>query len=1139
MRLGRRLGPLLGAVLVSERLVRWIGLAFAIVVVAATTAHLWQLRDALKTELQSRTRTLARILAKEVDRDLSGFEGTVESVEESLLRALRADQTADAERLLRSMLRDHTIVRELLVLAPSGHVVASTGARLNGADLSRYDFLPTESGAPVRIGLAWAGRLPAPDGTPSRAGPPSAGRFFSWSRSLGSVDRSPAPFTMVAVIGSDSLINEMHVVAGSEGEKITVFRYDGQLLAGADEATSMRPGSHPIFRDFIPQREKGGFEHRGEDGQVWMAQFDTAPEHPIVIEVRVPGELLAKRWHGELLIPVAIAIAMLVAVGFSTWLTSRALQQRQLSARAVALQERRLRNILETAADGIVTIDARGIVREFNRAAEAIFECPAAEAIGRPLGELMPSSHGRQHQGWIERYLASGQTQILGRGRTISTMRRDGSPLELHLAVSEVIDQGEHLFTGIVRDVTEVSQAEQRFRTLFERSGEPHLLFDASGMLDCNASALALLGAHDRQQVIGTSFESLAPRPDGVAGVPDLSVVLEEARRDGVRRIEWTAAALDGTRIPVEMTITPIRLAGNEATLVSWHDIAERQRHERELRAARDAAESAAQAKASFLAMMSHELRTPMTGIIGMSDLLGDTSLTSEQSELVSVLRNSANALLTVLNDVLDFSKIEAGKLTLESIPFSVTSVAGEVLALLATAASARGDLLHADWEADAVPQLQGDPTRLRQILFNLVGNAIKFTERGEVKLSIRGEGLPHVHQPAAGIRLRIEVADTGVGMAPEVIPTLFTPFQQADSSTTRRFGGTGLGLAICRHLVLAMNGEIGVRSTPGAGSTFWFTITLPVATALAPPAVPAPEDTPIARIGLRILLAEDNPTNQLLISTRLRRLGHTLEIVSNGAEAVAAAGSRAFDAILMDMQMPELDGAGAARAIRQLPEPFNRVPIIALTADALPEFREKYMASGLDDYITKPIDWGALNAALARIVPARALPTVDHVAQTASVGRTASPPPQAGPDSADSGQQDRIDAAAVASRRSEFGDDVYEPALGMFWKTAADDLLACREAVLAADAPRRRSLAHSLKGASATVGFETLAAAAATLEHCAAGLAETAYADLARCFAATRADWGPADESPVGDAHASVAPAGRHRSDTAVGLPG
>jgi PAS domain S-box-containing protein len=715
------------------------------------------------------------------------------------------------------------------------------------------------------------------------------------------------------------------------------------------------------------------------------------------------------------------------------------------------------------------------VIREYNRAAETVFQIPAAEAVGHPLTDLLPPELAG-HQAYLEKYLATGKGTIIGHGRTLQTRRRDGKPMMVNLAVSEVVDQGEHYFTGIVRDVTGLQEAEERFRTLFQRSGEPHLLFDQSGLVDCNDAAAELLGAGGRGEILGTSLAELAEPLQGREGKPATEVLAAaeaDARRDGIRRLEWTARTVDGRPFPVEMTLTPIRLADQDAMLVAWHDIAERQRYEQELRAARDAAEAAAQAKASFLAMMSHELRTPMTGIIGMIELLAEAPLSGEQKRFVGALEGSAQSLLRVLNDVLDYSKIEAGRLDLEAVAFEPATTARDVLDLLGNAASRRGDELRADWDSARIPRLRGDPTRLRQVLVNLVGNAIKFTERGRVTLSIRA-GAP---DPSGAVPLRFEVRDTGVGIPPEVLPTLFRPFQQADSSTTRRFGGTGLGLAICRRLVEAMGGILGVESEPGRGSTFWFEVKLEPAGEAAAESMAPREREPKVR-GIRILVAEDNPVNRLLIGTRLRRAGHRVTVVEDGVEAVDAVGSQDFDLILMDMQMPELDGAGATEAIRRLAGPRGRVPIVALTADALPEFRERYMRSGLDDYLTKPVDWAALDRILARFAPAGA-----------------------------SGET-RDDRGSVDEARANLGAEIHDAALAVFWDKAAVDLRDCEQAAEAGDREARRVAAKSLTGAAACLGFGSVVELAGRVERCGAPEVAAWVAEARSRLAELRAGW-------------------------------
>jgi len=330
-----------------------------------------------------------------------------------------------------------------------------------------------------------------------------------------------------------------------------------------------------------------------------------------------------------------------------------------------------------------------------------------------------------------------------------------------------------------------------------------------------------------------------------------------------------------------------------------------------------------------------------------------------------------------VINDILDFSKLEARRLQIEAVDFSPEQVIDGVVSLLAARAREKGVALTAAISDAVPPWLTGDPNRIRQVLLNLVGNAIKFTERGSVRISAgaapRADG---------GVDLTVEVADSGIGMAEEVMARLFTPFTQADSSTARRYGGTGLGLAICKELCTLMGGTIDVDSAPGRGSRFRFT--LPCGTGRPPEAAPAPAAEPAPPSALRILVAEDNAINQRLIGTILQRLGHTAEIVANGAEAVSAVGRHRYDLVLMDVQMPVMDGLEAAQAIRALPGEAGRVPILALTANAFAEQRAQCLDAGMNDCLTKPIQpaalvealthWGAQRDGEAEAEPASAL---------------------------------------------------------------------------------------------------------------------------------------------------------------------
>lgn len=528
-------------------------------------------------------------------------------------------------------------------------------------------------------------------------------------------------------------------------------------------------------------------------------------------------------------------------------------------------------------------------------------------------------------------------------------------------------------------------------------------------------------------------------------GVPSSMEQLLECGGLDARVPAYERTRPDGTVLEVRTALLP-----NGGAVRTYTDITVRKRIEQDLAAARDAAEAAGRARSEFLAVMSHEIRTPLNGIIGASGLLLDGRLPPEDHQFVEIIRQSGSHLLQLVNDVLDFSRLDASCIELEQVAFDLPAVIEGTLGMLAN--EARTKRLSLEYTiADDVPRLAvGDPGRLRQVLLNLLGNAVKFTERGSVRLAASG-----VITESNLFRLSVSVSDTGIGIPADALPRLFHEFSQVDGSISRRFGGSGLGLAICRGLVERMGGTISVASVPGQGSTFSFDVLLEQ----APPATARSEavmDSPVARRGLRVLLVEDNGTNRLVASRMLERMGHRIDAVADGYAAVQAVRSSAYDVILMDVMMPGMDGLTATRLIRAEPDPAGSTPIIGLTANAERGKAVECRDAGMTSFVGKPVTAAQLAAAIEAVI-----------GDAASMART----------------RPLFDARVLVRLAEDIGEDGALDVVKLFLAEAPRMVERLRQASETRDAALLRQV-HTLASAARSVGLMRVGHLAADIEQ-------------------------------------------------------
>jgi len=611
---------------------------------------------------------------------------------------------------------------------------------------------------------------------------------------------------------------------------------------------------------------------------------------------------------------------------------------------------------------------------------------------GKSSGLFVGCLHLKRSAVELEQYLQAQLPWVRAVGTTLFTVARQAdklahveSRLEQHSRQYEVFrDEHERMVIRSLEEADARLRAQRRYaaelefevgartrrlmqseaatRAILDAAPDGIFTFDAEGMIRSFNRSAELMFGRPTSEVVGQSLSLLLPT-DSAAVLRELSLVpatpVEPRRFEG----ELSARRRDGSEFPTQLSISELRGDTGQCFIAIVRDITERREAEELIRSQNERLAAATRAKSEFLANMSHEIRTPMTAILGYADLLRESLKGSANVEAIDTIKHNGRHLLELINEILDLSKVEAGKLEVERIPCCCRHILDDVVSLMRVRADAKRLFLETEFATHVPDPIATDPTRLRQVLMNLVGNAIKFTHRGGVRIVVSTVEKPGQKSPL----IRFEVIDSGIGITEEQMSRLFQPFAQADSSTTRQHGGTGLGLTISKRLVELLGGTITAESVIGQGSRFAFTIaTCPPAEAIAARSSPAPAinlpEVP-AKFASRVLVAEDGIDNQRLVRMFLQKAGITVTIAENGEEAVrlalqAVAADAPYDVILMDIQMPILDGYDATRKLR---EAGYAGPIVALTAHAMSDDRGKCLACGCDDYLTKPIDRASL----------------------------------------------------------------------------------------------------------------------------------------------------------------------------------
>jgi PAS domain S-box-containing protein len=760
-------------------------------------------------------------------------------------------------------------------------------------------------------------------------------------------------------------------------------------------------------------------------------------------------------------------------------LDAKQLADKRQAQKALRESEERFRLLVDGVKDyAIFMLDPEGRVVTWNAGAERVKGYAAREIEGQHFSRFYLPEDAAAGKPQHELAIAAEQGQYVEEGWRV---RKDGSRFWAAVTITAVRDGAGELrgFAKLTHDRTERKRAEEeQALSVAEILRQKNLLAVTlasigDGVIVTDAQGRVTFLNGEAERLTGWTSSEAEGRP-----LPAVFHIINEQTRQPVEnpvekvfRLGMVAGlanhtiliAKDGRETPIDDSGAPIRQSDGtvQGVVLVFRDFTEQKDAEEALQRAKADAEEANEAKSRFVANISHELRTPMNAILGMVDLALQKTTETTARDFLNTARESADLLLVLLNDLLDCAKIESGKMELELAPFSLRRVLDQSTQVLAVRTSEKGISFSCHIPPEVPDALIGDQVRLRQVILNLAGNGIKFTEKGEVTVSVRVES-----QEAEEACLEFAVRDTGIGIPHSDLEHIFRPFAQADASTTRRFGGTGLGLTICSSLVRLMRGRIWVQSQPGRGSTFYFTVRLPLAKQL-PPEPEAPRVLPAATRTLRILLVEDNPANQKLAAYILHARGHAVDIAGNGHAGIQHAQQNQYDVILMDVQMPDMDGLEATAAIRAKEDGRRRVPIIAMTAHAMKGDRERCLAAGMDGYLSKPID-GHEMIALVEGLAAGTIPVASQRAATEPAG-----PPAA-----------VIFDPELALERCHNSRDTLVEIIQCFFEDVDHLFPQMRAALERGDISGVGRLGHQMKGTIVYLGAEPAEAAAIRVER-------------------------------------------------------